>query len=125
MKRYMFLAFLGSCGVLSAQSDMVANTIQRDPYVIVQFMRPSCPYSVYLNPLFETMKKKTTKLPITWLFVNINGKEQYKNQYRFSTVPTVIYFKNGKEVHRHGSNDKRFTTNDFATAISRYFGLKV
>lgn len=125
MKKLCIGIITAVVSTLSLYADPVRTAIESKQYVIVQFMKPSCPYSVYLNPLFNSMKKKTEKLPITWLLVDITGKEQYKNQYRFSTVPTVIYFKNGKEVYRHGSNDKRFTMNDFASSISRAFGLRV
>lgn len=106
-------------------ADPVKDAITKHDTVIVQFMRPSCPYSVYLNQLFKQIQNSAQKHGIHCLLIDITGKEQYKKEYRFSTVPTVIYFKKGKEVYRHSSNDKRFGISDFKKAIATHYDIKL
>lgn len=109
----------------SKTPDPVRATIQSHDNVIIQFMRPSCPYSAYLNPLFKQIQKSADQKGIHSLLVDITGKDFYKKEYGFSTVPTVIYFRKGKEVFRHGSNDKRFGIADFKRAIAQSYGIKL
>jgi thiol-disulfide isomerase/thioredoxin len=90
---------------------------------VILFMRPSCPYSTYLIPLFNKLTQECASLPIVFKTIDITGAEQYKKQYGFRTVPTVIYFKNGKAQFSHGSDTKKMTTAKMRAHIKKIYGL--
>lgn len=90
-----------------------------DPHTIIQkhiqdkavvlFYKPSCPFCVYLDGKFKTLAHQNTN-NAQFIMIDIQQKDViYKSNYSFSTVPTVVYFKNGKQVASHGSDNKTIT----------------
>lgn len=75
---------------------------------VVLFQKPSCPYCVYLKPHFEKLKKANSDKGISFVVKEVTPDA--KNAFGFTTVPTVIYYNNGKEMRRHGSENKTMTT---------------
>lgn len=91
--------------------------------VIVKFYRPACKYCVYIDPILDTIKSKFTQDVI---FISVNLNEQtmnYKKAYDFEYVPTLIYFKDGKEVLRHGSEGGTITEQDLEKNIKTVFKI--
>lgn len=76
--------------------------------LIVMFTKDQCPYCVYMKPIMKQVERDYGN-EITFLYVDVSKNHQYASQYGFSTVPTIVYFKNGKKLDAHGSNNKTIT----------------
>lgn len=99
----------------------VQQFIQGHPNAIVLFYRPGCPYCSYVLPLFDTVEQKLQNSMIAFLKVDIGSfATEFKAVFQFSTVPTFIYFKNGQERFRHGSNNMKLQIADIEANIEKY-----
>ena len=88
---------------------------------VICFMRPTCPYCRYTIPLFTQVEKAFEGQGIDFQTVDISSDAQYyKNKYNFRTVPSVIYFKDGKELFRHGSNNMWLSFNEMMSYVHEY-----
>lgn len=86
---------------------------------VILFCKPSCPYCVYLDGKFRTLAQQN-KHNAQFIIIDIQQKDQaYKSRYGFSTVPTVVYFKNGQQVASHGSDNKTITVTKMQTNVDR------
>ncbi|MEA1982439.1 MAG: thioredoxin TrxC [Campylobacterota bacterium] len=73
--------------------------INSDIPVIVDFWAPWCGPCKMMGPNF---KKAAQNFPLKTLFVKVNTENEQNLGARFSirSIPTLIIFKAGKEVHR-------------------------
>lgn len=93
--------------------------IIRDGNVVVKFYRPECRYCKTLEPMINKAKIKFAQ-DVTFIDVNLNAQTtDYKKTYKFDSVPTIVYFKDGKEFLRHGSNDGQITQQEIEANIAR------
>ncbi len=76
--------------------EVIANS---DIPVIVDFWAPWCGPCKMMAPNFE---KAATNFPLKTLFAKVNTEDEQQLGARFSirSIPTLIIFKGGKEVHR-------------------------
>ena len=76
--------------------DVIVNS---DIPVIVDFWAPWCGPCKMMGPNFE---KAATKFPLRTLFAKVNTENEQNLGARFGirSIPTLIIFKNSKEVHR-------------------------
>ena len=84
--------------------------VNSDIPVIVDFWAPWCGPCKMMGPNFE---KAATKFPLKTLFVKVNTENEQNLGARFSirSIPTLIVFKNGKEIHRvSGALDEKSLT---------------
>ena len=95
--------------------------VKSNPNVVVLFYKPGCPFYRYIAPLFDTLIREMQSSGILFKTINITNQDHYKNTYHFSTVPTVIYFKNGSPALSHGSNNKTITVNAMKDTIKTIF----
>ncbi|HXW52798.1 MAG TPA: thioredoxin family protein [Myxococcota bacterium] len=93
---------------------------QRYPNLIVMFTKEQCPYCQYMMPIMKKMAMKFGK-DIKFLFVDTEKNPQYPAQYGFSTVPQIMYFKNGEKLGAHGSADKTMTKEQVEEKIRNFF----
>jgi len=89
--------------------------------VVVKFYRPDCKYCTYIDPILKAVEE-TAAQNVTFVHVNLNAQTtDYKKSYNLESVPTVIYFKHGKEQMRHGSEDGTITTDKIEDNIAQVF----
>ena len=74
--------------------------IKSHKLVLVDFWQPNCPGCQMLKPNFEKAKRA---LGNKALFVSYNVRQMGDpvSKYQIYTTPTMILFKNGKEVDRN------------------------
>jgi thioredoxin-like negative regulator of GroEL len=86
------------------------------PMAIVDFWSPECPYCVEFKPIFESVAAGTPS--VLMATVNTDENTEKAGEYKVQALPTVIFFKNGKEVHRmEGGSDEA----GFKAAIAQAF----
>lgn len=99
----------------------LTKLISSQELVVVVFSKPSCPFCTFIKPHIRSAVQSSPK-NITLVEYNIlSNPDYYKKTYKFSTVPTVIYYKNGKEVYRHDSMNRGATSAKISSIISTHF----
>lgn len=88
---------------------IVPNHINNsDILIIVDFWAPTCGPCVKIKPLIE---KLALSLPLQaqFLMVNTDNEQSMISRYQITKIPTLIAFKNGKELDRvvGGINNKQ------------------
>ncbi|QSZ43025.1 thioredoxin TrxC [Sulfurimonas aquatica] len=73
--------------------------VNSDNLVVVDFWAPWCGPCKMMGPTFE---KAATNYPLKALFTKVNTEDEQNLGARFKirSIPTLILFKNGKEVNR-------------------------
>lgn len=67
--------------------------------VLVDFYATWCPPCQALHPIFEALAEKYQE-KIKFGRLNVGEAEEVASQYGVMSVPTLVFFKNGKETKR-------------------------
>jgi thiol-disulfide isomerase/thioredoxin len=94
---------------------------QQHANLIVMFTKNQCGYCTYMKPIMQEVEMKFGK-NIKFLYIDVDQNPQYAAQYGFSTVPHIVYFKDGQQLGAHGSDDKQMTAEQVGEKISGFFG---
>jgi len=68
------------------------------PLVIVDFFAEWCMPCVKMGPVFERLAEKHSK--VKFCKINVDEAGEIANEYEVSSIPCVIFFKDGEEVDR-------------------------
>lgn len=72
------------------------NLIQSDKLVVVDFYADWCMPCRYLSPVLEKLSKEYKD--IEFYKLNVDENQELAFEYGISSIPTVLFFKNGEIV---------------------------
>jgi thioredoxin 1 len=75
------------------------NNIINNGIVVVDFFADWCGPCKMMSPIIDELADEV-KAKATIVKVNVENEAGLAGQYGVSSIPTIIYFKNGKEVER-------------------------
>ena len=75
-----------------------AEVLENDSPVLVDFWAPWCGPCRLVAPVMEEIANERDDLRV--VKVNTDDNQQTAVQYQIISIPTMILFKNGQEVHR-------------------------
>lgn len=114
----------GSCGSSLLQAAPIEantnnfNTIIQSVTVpiIVDFWAPWCGPCRMMAPNFEQASKELSP-KVQFVKVNTEQNQQLASQFQIQSIPTLIIFKNGQEVHRVSG---ALSTQQIKTLLSQF-----
>lgn len=80
------------------EEDFEKIVLQSTTLVLVDFFATWCPPCRVLSPVIDVLSKEIEGIII--VKVNIDDNPNLSIQYNIRNVPTILYFKGGKEVMR-------------------------
>ncbi len=78
----------------------ISDAILKENVILINFFTPWCGTCNVLKPELEKFSK-TVCPTYTIIDVNLERDPQIISTYKIKTIPTLILFKEGKEVWRH------------------------
>ncbi len=66
--------------------------------VLVDFYADWCGPCKMLSPLLEQMSKENTDAGVKFVKINVDENQQLSGQFGIMSIPTVVFFKNGKFI---------------------------
>ena len=102
--KYILVAFIATV-FLNAQQigpKSFDSVINKNRVVIVKFWAPWCMPCSILKPEFNKAKAQVGK-KVKFVEYNVDLRGKPLNKYNIQVVPTMVIFKNGKEVSRDSS----------------------
>ena len=101
--------------------EQVKKFLKEHPNAVIQFHRPSCPFCVYVAPLYKAAQEKYAD-HVAFLLVDItHDAKNLKNEFGFSTVPEFQYYKDGIKSHAHGSKSRTLKLSDIEALIQELY----
>ena len=93
-----------------------SKVISQDKIVVVDFMAQWCKPCKAIAPILDDMNTEFgDKIDILKVDVDDEDVEEVCAEYRVSCMPTFIFFKNGKRIHRITGT----AVNDIRTCIEK------
>lgn len=100
--------------------------LKTEKNIVIKFSTEQCPYCLYLDSVFKTAAQHYQG-PVVFASVMIpsdpNIRDWYKNTFKFATVPTVVYYKDGEKKLVHGSGDKKITDRDILNNVRTIYSI--
>lgn len=79
-------------------SDSGFSKVLSAPKAIVDFWSPGCPHCMQFKPVWESVAGQNAD--VLFAAVNTDDNVQNAGAYQVRALPTIVFFQNGKEVHR-------------------------
>jgi len=79
-------------------TDADFKTVLESPASVVYFWSTTCPICTQFTPVFEAVA--AARQDVLIVKANVQEANQSAQAYGLKSVPTVVFFKNGKEVDR-------------------------
>ena len=80
------------------------EVLESDKLVVIDFWAEWCKYCKLLDPVFERLidfNHRYNKDKIKWIKVDVDKDRKFLKNFRpLRGLPVVMFYKNGKEVHR-------------------------
>ena len=73
------------------------NESIRQGYVVVDFSASWCPDCRFIDPMLETLDKELSE-KVKFFKVSFDKETQLKDTLNIRKIPTLIFYKDGKEV---------------------------
>ena len=77
-------------------SNLVNNKV--DNLVIIDFFAEWCMPCVMMSPVFQRLSEKYKQ--VKFAKINVDEAPKLSEEYEVSSIPCVVFFKDGKEVDR-------------------------
>ena len=77
---------------------MLTNIEHTKGIVVADFWAPWCGPCRMLSPILDEIKQKNPEIEI--IKVNVDENEEWTQRYNIQNVPTLIFFKDGKQIER-------------------------
>lgn len=122
--RYALILSLVSTSLQAVESISDAQAFQskiQAGNAVVDFWAPWCGPCKRYGPIFEAVAgNQLFAGTVTFIKVNIDQAKAISNQYAVRSIPTTVFFKDGREIQRFsGATDATSLTN----RIKGLFGL--
>ncbi len=88
-------------------SNEFENRLKSSEYVIIDFSSPGCAPCKKVPPVLEKVTEELKEFEISTFEINIADSPEIALEYFILGVPTIIIFKNGKEIKRLNSIPKK------------------
>ncbi|MGL1890562.1 MAG: thioredoxin family protein [Spirochaetaceae bacterium] len=92
------------------------NKLKQDKIVIATFIVDWCPDCHFIDPFIDNIIKKFES-DIYAFSVNVDQVPEVKQEHNVSGIPSFIAFKDGKEIHRFVSRQRK-TEQEITTFFS-------
>jgi len=93
-KKYPHVTFM------AAQTD-IADFINDHAYTVIAFTTTTCGACKVLDAIFDEVGKQRKDVTMTIANLDVVGKrKEAVKKYKLTCYPTLVFFKNGKEVQR-------------------------
>jgi len=107
MKRIQFIHAIAACMSVTISAKITEitsseqfNSLIAEKPALVKFSAVWCGPCKAVKPKFESISNDPEYAHVAFLAVDIDKQERVASLYGVTSIPTFIYFNNGKEAHR-------------------------
>lgn len=79
-------------------SQELNKIIQEKQYVILDFYANWCGPCKALSPVLQDISNELND--VTFIKIDVDKAEELRETFKISSIPTLIYFRNGQEVNK-------------------------
>lgn len=80
------------------KNDELDKVIQANKYVVLDFYADWCGPCKALAPVIQDVSKELAD--VTFIKIDVDQAEELKQMFKISSIPTLVYFKDGQEVNK-------------------------